>query len=102
MICTFFRYVCNVARRVVVSILALFGVRFASGSITLVIDGQKTVNIDLPFTPREVWLDLKDPVGVPVCQGQLDSFDKRIVPNGFVLLVNLSSEYREVEWLAVK
>ncbi len=88
--------------RLVTRILALMGMCYDSGTMTLVISGKKSIKIDLDFTPREVWVSLKEPSGVSVCHGNDDAFDTRIVPNGFVLTVTLGSEYREVEWIATK
>lgn len=84
------------------TILGWFGVKYAVGSMTLVVDGTKTVKVETGFTPKEVWLNPLERGGVPVCQAEPDWFSREIVPGGFVLLVKLSSEFRTVEWIAKK
>jgi hypothetical protein len=81
-------------------ITGLFGIRYAVGSMTMVVDGVKAVNVHTGFTPKEVWLNPLEKTGVPVCQADADWFSREIVPGGFVLLVKMSSEYRTVEWIA--
>jgi hypothetical protein len=38
-------------------VVGLFGVQYAVGSMTLVVDGVKTVRVETGFTPKEVWLN---------------------------------------------
>ena len=89
---------CNIFKRV----LSIFGHKLECGEMLLVITGEKEIAIDLGFTPKNVWLNLRSTAVVPVCQGAVDSFDYRIVPNGFVIVAHLTSEYREIEWIAIK
>jgi hypothetical protein len=89
---------CNILKK----ILKLFGYSLECGEILLVITGEKEIEVDLDFTPTSVWLNLCPTVTMPVCQGAVDSFDVRIVPNGFVIVAQLTSEFREIEWFAVK
>jgi hypothetical protein len=79
---------------------AFFGFRYCSGTMTLFLSGTKTIAIDTGFTPDEVWINLKDPKGCQTCGSDMDCFDWRRMPNGFVLIVRLASEEREVEWIA--
>ena len=81
-------------------IVGLFGVKYAVGSMTLVVDGMKTVTVVTGFTPKDVWINPLERTGVPVCQADVDWFSREIIPGGFVLLVKLSSEYRTVEYVA--
>jgi hypothetical protein len=76
------------------------GIRYATGRMTIVVSGIKTIKVITGFTPKEVWLNLNEPHGIPVCHAEMDSFDCRIIPDGFVLVVKLSSEYRSIEWIA--
>jgi len=81
-------------------IFSIFGVNYASGSMTLVVDGTKSIRVETNFTPTEVWLNPLDRVGVPVCHADADWFAREIVPGGFVLLVKMNSNFRTVEWIA--
>jgi hypothetical protein len=81
-------------------ILGVFGFRHASGVISVVHSGNRTIKVLTGFTPKKVWLNLKAPCGIPVCYADRDSFDYIIIPDGFVLFVNLANEYREIEWIA--
>jgi hypothetical protein len=83
-------------------VLSILGHKTASGSIFLSPAGSQTVKIHTEFKPKEVWICPNEQHGVPVCQGSCDCFDVKIVPHGFVLLANLASEYREVQWIAFK
>lgn len=80
----------------------LFGWKVRTGSLSLLMSGTESIKIDLPFTPREVWISLKEPSNITVCMGQYDSFECRIVPHGFVLIVTLNSDCREIEWMAIR
>jgi hypothetical protein len=84
------------------NLLKLLGMHYECGTMTLVVDGKKSIRVDLGFTPTEVWINPKNARGIPVCHGGDDAFDRRIVPDGFILIVSLTSEYREVEWIAIK
>jgi hypothetical protein len=83
-------------------LFALFGRRVAAGNLYLVIDGKKQIEVKPGFDPKEVWIRPMQPCGVPVCMGGVDSFDVRIVPNGFVIIAEMSSEYRELQWIAIR
>lgn len=89
---------CNIFK----GILKLFGHKLECGEMLLVITGEKEIEVNIGFTPRHVWLNLRPSCCIPVCQGAVDSFDYRIVPNGFVIIAQLQSEFREVEWIAIK
>lgn len=82
--------------------LKIFGHSVDSGEMLLAVSGCKEIEVKLDFTPRHIWLNLRAPHCIPVCQGNTDCFDVRIVPNGFVITVKLNSEFREVEWVAIK
>ena len=83
-------------------LFSLFGRQAAAGSIYLVLNGRKEIEIQPGFTPKEVWIRPMEPKGTPVCLGDTDAFDVQIVPQGFILVVDLSSEMREVQWIAVR
>ena len=83
-------------------VLWFFGIRFETGTLTLLINGQSSITITTGFQPKDVWISAGDPVGIPVCQGDIDCFDVRIMPDGFILLVNMSSTYRELHWVALR
>lgn len=80
--------------------LRLFGFRYAAGTMTLVVSGQKSIRIETGFMPNEVWITLKEPKGAACCGADMDCFDWRTMPDGFVLLVKLASNSREIEWVA--
>lgn len=86
--------------RIMRFIVGIFGVKYAVGSMTLVVDGVKTITVQTGFTPKEVWLNPLERIGVPVCQADADWFSREIIPGGFVLLVKMSSAYRTLEWIA--
>lgn len=83
-------------------VLGWFGVRMECGELLLVVTGPKEVEVKLDFTPKQVWLNMSPSCCIPVCQGDVDAFDVRLIPHGFVISVRLTSEFREVEWIAVK
>jgi hypothetical protein len=82
-------------------ILSLLGHYHLAGTLTLVISGTRTIKVCTGFCPKEVWVNFKDPKGVPVCHADQDFFDVRLVPDGFVVVVRLTSEFRELDWVAV-
>lgn len=88
--------------RVIKFFLWIFGIQFETGTLTLLIDGQKSVKICTGFTPKDVWITVGEPVGAPVCHGDIDCFDVRIIPDGFVIFIRMSSTYRELQWVALR
>ena len=82
-------------------VLGFLNIRYDFGSVTLVTSGSKSILIKTPFTPDSVWIFPTLPHSTPVCQGQPDGFDVRIVPNGFVLITNINTESRKVNWVAI-
>ena len=54
------------------------------------------------FKPKSVWIEMSSVCGIPVCHAELDSFDCRIVPNGFLIHVILHSKERKITWIAQK
>lgn len=95
-----FQKMMNLTHKMIRFILGFLGVKYAVGNMTVVVDGFKAIEVKTGFTPKEVWINPLDPVALPVCHADVDWFDRRIVPGGFVLLVKLSSEYRSIEWIA--
>ena len=83
-------------------LLKCIGYEFETGTLTLLIDGNKSVTIDTGFTPKDVWISTGEPVGATVCQGDIDCFDVRIIPNGFVIFIRMSSTFRELQWVALR
>lgn len=81
-------------------IAGLFGFQFQIGSITLLSHENATVTIPLLFAPKRVFIAPGHSTGIPVCQGDIDSFDVRLLPDGFVLFIRLTSECREIRWFA--
>jgi len=52
--------------------------------------------------PQKVWVRFIDGgESIPVCGGDVDSVGYTIVPDGFVLNVNIQSDSKSIEWLAV-
>lgn len=82
--------------------MGLCGFKYEHGRMTVVISGTKSIKITTNYTPREVWINLGSPCGAQVCGAELDCIDVRIVPDGFILIVTLASEYREIQWIALK
>ena len=88
--------------KIISFLLSLIGHKVTSGCLFLIPSGPRTIKIEPGFTPKEVWIRPMQHHGVPVCQGDVDSFDTKIVPHGFILVANLTSEFREVQWIAIK
>ncbi len=79
----------------------LFPHKYQTGELAVLANGNpEQISIILDFTPKEVWLELKEPDDVPVCTGGADCFDKHIIHHGFVLSINLSSNMRLIRWFA--
>ena len=68
-----------------------------SGKLTVVMNGKRKITVLTDFTPKTVWLSLSKSPNDEL----IDSFDIKIVPEGFILLVHLQNEHRELEWMAV-
>jgi hypothetical protein len=83
-------------------LFGLFGRRAVAGSIYLVLNGKKEIEVRTGFTPKEVWIRPMEPKGTPVCLGDCDAFDVKVIPHGFILVADLATEMREVQWIALR
>jgi hypothetical protein len=83
-------------------LFGLFGKKAVMGTLFLVLSGRKEIEVRTGFTPREVWLRPLEPTGAPVCLGGTDSFDIKTIPGGFILVAQLATELREVQWIALR
>lgn len=88
--------------KVIAFLMSLFGHKCASGSIFLVPSGDREIVIKPGFSPKEVWIRPMDNNHMTVCMAEFDCFDTKVIPHGFVLIANLKSEYREIQWIAIK
>lgn len=82
-------------------IFGFIGKKIETGNL-IVSSGDRTIKIDVGFTPKNVWINSNNIHCIPVCQGNLDTFDVKIVPGGFILISLISSEYRKINWIAIK
>lgn len=72
------------------------------GRINLRSSGEYVV--PLHFTPSEVYVafDEDGEYAPGVCNADPDGFDVRVIPNGFVVAVELHSERRKLRWVAIR
>ena len=61
--------------------------------------GIYTTEIDLDDTPKKIWLFVNEEnLAISVCQATSNLVGAKIIPNGFVLSVNISSNSALIEW----
>jgi hypothetical protein len=74
-----------------------------TGIIDIVSGHSEQITVRLHFTPSKVELAFTaEDTSTPVCVGNHDWFDVKIIPNGFILLAQLTSNSRQIEWKATK
>lgn len=73
-----------------------------SGTIIVARGCPSKIVILTGFHPKKVWIEMSEVCGVPVCHAEIDSFDYRILPNGFLIHVTLHSKERKITWIAKK
>jgi hypothetical protein len=86
--------------KILKTVLRLFGIQFQSGKLAIFLDSEKTIHVKTGFTPKEVWVHFVKPEGIPVCHADHDRFDVRVTHGGFIIIAKLSSDIREIEWIA--
>lgn len=81
-------------------VFKLLARKFACGEV-VVSSGSQELFVSTGFTPAEVYLELGDFEGGTGCNPISDGFDARKVPEGFILISNISSKKRNVSWKAI-
>jgi hypothetical protein len=76
--------------------------RQKSGTIIVSQGCPSKIFIITGFHPKKVWIEMSEVCGIPVCHAELDSFDYKILPNGFLIHVILHSKERKITWIAKK
>lgn len=74
------------------------GMGFESGELT-VATGMSEITVLTEHMPIRVYVSMTSS-GHPVCGGQPDFVSVALLPNGFVLTVNVSSESCTIDWLS--
>lgn len=73
-----------------------------SGTLIVSQGCPPTIFIPTGFRPKKVWIEMSEVCGIPVCHAATDSFDYKILPNGFAIHVILHSRERKITWIAIK
>lgn len=81
-------------------LLALIGVSIRRGKVIVCTDCPREIEVSTCFMPNRVMLTFQDSATPPVCQGNVDCFDVKIVPGGFIIIAKVNSE-RTLLWEAV-
>lgn len=76
------------------------GYKVKTGYLTLSPSSPDFIKIYTGFTPKKVSLTFFNDIKPFSCLGNIDSFDVRVVPQGFVLKARIRGRSRRVRWIA--
>jgi hypothetical protein len=63
-----------------------------------VAQGVHDVTINTSSEPKRVWISLEGSGDVPVCIGDVDKINASILPDGFIVHVEINSTERTIKW----